>query len=145
MPVEQVVDTSVDITMEITKKNDIENNIPSETLAIQQINGNAQQKELAAEPIKSSEEKSEPALELLAKNLETSGNYKDMHNDMKEFDMIAFRVLTKECEKSDYVIGLVECIIGKMTDEQQDYELELQIMGKFSFRKKINKISSKMK
>lgn len=142
---ERVVDASVDIAMEITEKNDIENNIRSETLAIQQSNGNAQQEESAAEPTKSSEENSEPALELLAKNLESIGNYKDMHNDMNKFDMIAFKVLTKEFEKSDYIIGLVECIIGKMTDEQQDYELELQIMGKVFIWEKNKKIKSKMK
>lgn len=75
-------------------------------------------------------EKPESALEQLAKNLETIGKYKDIDNDVKEMDMIAFKIFTPNFEKSDYVIGLVESIIGRNAPEQQDFDLMLQIMGK---------------
>lgn len=75
-------------------------------------------------------EKPEPALEQLAKNLETIGKYRDMHNDVNEMDMIAFKVFTPNFEKSDYIIALVESIIGRSNLEQQDFDLTLQIMGK---------------
>lgn len=76
-------------------------------------------------------EKPKSALENLAKDLDTTGKYKDMNNDVKETDMIAFKVFTPSFEKSDYVIGLVESIIGKERPDQQDYDLALSIMGKY--------------
>ncbi|XP_055301361.1 uncharacterized protein LOC129567971 isoform X3 [Sitodiplosis mosellana] len=98
-------------------------NVTLEPPEVQPINGNnADNGNLPLE-------KAEPALEQLAKNLETIGKYKDMHNDVKEMDMIAFKVFTLNFEKSDYVIGLVESIIGRTTPEQQDYDLMLQIMA----------------
>lgn len=75
-------------------------------------------------------ETTESALEILAKNVDEIGKYKDMNNDAKEMEMIAFKVFTPSFEKSDYVIGLVESIIGKSTPDQKDYDLVLQIMGK---------------
>lgn len=75
-------------------------------------------------------EKPESALEQLAKNLETIGKYKNIDNDVKEMDMIAFKIFTPNFEKSDYVIGLVESIIGRNAPEQHDFDLMLQIMGK---------------
>lgn len=72
---------------------------------------------------------SEPVLEQLAKNIETLDKYKDMKNVVKQMDMIAFKVFTPNFEKSDYVIGLVESIVGETTSNPQDYDLILQIMG----------------
>lgn len=72
----------------------------------------------------------ESALEKLAKNLETTGKYKELLNDVNEMDMIAFKVFTPSFEMSDYIIGLVESVIGKTAPEQQDFDLMLQIMGK---------------
>lgn len=69
------------------------------------------------------------ALENLAKNIDEIGKHKDMNNDVTEMNMIAFKVFTPTFEKSDYIIGLVESVIGKNTSEQRDYELVLQIMG----------------
>lgn len=80
--------------------------------------------------METSMEKQETALETLAKNLEQMGKFKVMENDVKETDMIAFKVFTPNFEMSEYVIGLVEAIIGKSTPEQQDYDLKLLIMGK---------------
>lgn len=80
--------------------------------------------------LETSMEKQEPALETLAKNLEQMGKFKVMQNDIKETDMIAFKIFTPNFEKSEYVIGLIESIIGKNTPEQQDYDLALLIMGK---------------
>lgn len=95
-----------------------------ESSEIQSINGNnADEDNLLLE-------KPESALEQLAKNLETIGKYKDIDNDVKEMDMIAFKIFTPNFEKSEYVIGLVESIIGRNAPEQQDYDLMLQIMGK---------------
>lgn len=104
-------------------------NTASETLApAQQMNGNAVENGNGVEVEPS--DKEEPALEQLAKNLETMGKYRDLDNDIKEMDMLAFKVFTPSFQKSDYVIGLVETIIGKDNVEQQDYDLALQIMGK---------------
>lgn len=71
----------------------------------------------------------ESALEQLANQPETISKYNDMTNDVKEMDMIAFKVFTPSFEQSNYVIGLVEEIIGRTTVDQQDYDLVLQIMG----------------
>lgn len=79
--------------------------------------------------IETNVKKQESALETLARDLEASGKYKVMQNDAKETDMIAFKVFTPNFEKSEYVIGLLETIIGKNTPEQQDYDLGLLIMG----------------
>lgn len=83
--------------------------------------------------IKSTANEIEPksALEQLAQNIDEIEKYKDMNNDAKEMDMIAFKVFTPSFEMSDYVIGLVEKIIGEMSSDQQDYDLVLQIMGKY--------------
>lgn len=70
------------------------------------------------------------ALEQLANQPETINKYNDMTNDVKEMDMIAFKVFTPNFEQSNYVIGLVEEIVGRTTPDQQDYDLVLQIMGK---------------
>lgn len=100
-----------------------------------QLNANGndiESKMESAEMLEKSEskvEKQEPALEKLAKELEASGMYKVMQNDVKEADMIAFKVFTPNFEKSAYVIGLIESIIGKNTSEQQDYDFTLLIMG----------------
>lgn len=72
----------------------------------------------------------ESALEKLASQPETIDKYNDMTNDVKEMDMIAFKVFTPNFEQSGYVIGLVEEIVGRTTPQQQDYDLILQIMGK---------------
>lgn len=75
----------------------------------------------------------ESALEQLANQPEAISRYQDMTNDVKEMDMIAFKVFTPTFEQSNYVIGLVEEIVGRATADQQDYDLVLQIMGKSSF------------
>lgn len=72
----------------------------------------------------------ESALEQLANQPETINKYNDMTNDVKEMDMIAFKVFTPSFEQSNYVIGLVEEIVGRTAPDQQDYDLVLQIMGK---------------
>lgn len=72
----------------------------------------------------------ESALEQLANQPEAISKYNDMANDAKEMDMIAFKVFTPNFEQSNYVIALVEEIIGRTTADQQDYDLVLQIMGK---------------
>lgn len=74
--------------------------------------------------------KQETALENLAKNLEKNGKYKDMPSDVKEMDMIAFKVLMPDFVKSDYAIGIIQAIIGKTTPEKEDYDLSVLIMGK---------------
>lgn len=91
---------------------------------------NENNSEYNAEVMETSVDRQETALENLAKNLETIGKYKDMQNDVKEMDMIAFKVFTPDFVKSNYVIGLVEAVIGKNAPEQQDYDLTLLIMGK---------------
>lgn len=72
----------------------------------------------------------ESALEQLANQPDTIEKYNDMTNDVKEMDMIAFKVFTPNFEQSNYIIGLVETIVGRTTADQQDYDLVLQIMGK---------------
>lgn len=72
----------------------------------------------------------ESALEQLANQPEAISKYNDMTNDVKEMDMIAFKVFTPNFEQSNYIIGLVEEIVGRTTTDQQDYDLVLQIMGK---------------
>lgn len=72
----------------------------------------------------------ESALEQLANNPEAISKYSDMPNDVKEMDMIAFKVFTPNFEQSNYIIGLVEAIVGRTTADQQEYDLVLQIMGK---------------
>lgn len=68
------------------------------------------------------------ALEELAKNLETIGDkYRSLDNSVKDFDMIAFKVLVPPIEKSSYVIGMVEDI-NRISDS--DFYLTLLIMGK---------------
>lgn len=95
------------------------------------INDHHPTPEKHTDDIDMSVEKPKSALENLAEDLETIGKYKDMNNDVKETDMIAFKVFTPNFEKSDYVIGLVESIIGKERPDQQDYDLSLSIMGKY--------------
>lgn len=95
------------------------------------INDHHSTPEQHTDDIDMSVEKPKSALENLAMDLETTGKYKDMNNDAKETDMIAFKVFTPSFEKSDYVIGLVESIIGKERPDQQDYDLALSIMGKY--------------
>lgn len=75
-------------------------------------------------------ENSKPALESLAADLEKIATFNDLNNDVNEMDMIAFKVFTPTFEKSDFVIGLVESVIGKERDDQKDYDLSLIIMGK---------------
>lgn len=90
-----------------------------------------------AEPISIDDQSNkapESALEQLANQPEAISKYTDMTNDVKEMDMIAFKVFTPNFEQSDYVIGLVEAIVGRTSPNQQDYDLVLQIMGtKFFF------------
>lgn len=75
-------------------------------------------------------EPKESALETLAKNLETSGKYEEMTDAPKEMDMIAFKVFTPDFQKSDYVIGLAEKVIGEVIPGRHDYDLLIQILGK---------------
>lgn len=72
----------------------------------------------------------ESALEQLANQPEAISKYTDMTNDVKEMDIIAFKVFTPNFEQSNYIIGLVESIVGRTAPDQQDYDLVLQIMGK---------------
>lgn len=76
------------------------------------------------------ETKTESALELLAKNLDATGKYRLLTDEVKENDMIAFRVLTPDFETSDYIIGLIEKI-NKTTNaaNQIDWDFTLLIMG----------------
>lgn len=76
-----------------------------------------------------SEEPKETALEQLAKNLETVGKYRTLDNDIKDYDMIAFKVFKPTFEMSNYVIAMVEEI---NRNEGTDYDLVLLIMGKLS-------------
>lgn len=99
---------------------------------VQPINGNEDDNDGNSPP--------ESALEQLAKNLEATGKYRDMQNDANEMDMVAFKVFTPNFEMSDYVIGLVESIIGKTAAEQQDFDLTLQIMGKRMMTKHLNRL-----
>lgn len=106
---------------------------PVDTHETKHLNGNGHENEIESR-MKTSEifektETKESALEILARDLEASGMYKVMQNDAKEMDMIAFKVFTPNFEKSEYVIALIESIIGKNTPEQQDYDLTLLIMG----------------
>lgn len=86
------------------------------------------------EDMETSSEKPLSALEILAKDLESIGKYKDMNNEVKETDMIAFKVFTPSFEKSPYIIGLVESIIGRESPDQQDYDFALTIMGKLIWK-----------
>ncbi|XP_031634945.1 uncharacterized protein LOC116348174 isoform X2 [Contarinia nasturtii] len=90
-------------------------NTSSKSIDVVQINGDD------AEIKNAPNEKEEPALEHLAKHLETIGKYREIDNDIKEMDMIAFKVFTPNFQKSDYIIGLVESII--------EHDLILQIMA----------------
>lgn len=90
------------------------------------LNGKDELIKIDDQPIKAPES----ALEQLAKQPEVIANFKDMTSDVKEMDMIAFKVFTPNFEQSDYIIGLVETIIGRNTSDQQDYDLVLQIMGR---------------
>lgn len=114
---------------EIQKDKNIENGTEScVSTEIIQLNGHE------VEDKGASSEKQQPALEHLAQNLETIGKYKDMENNVKEMDMIAFKVFTPNYEKSDYVIGLVESIIGRHSFDQNDYDLTFLIMGKINIK-----------
>lgn len=77
----------------------------------------------------SSTEPKGTALEELAKNLEIIGDkYRSLDDTIKDFDMIAFKVLVPPCEKSNYVIGMVEDI-NRISDK--DFYLTLLIMGEY--------------
>lgn len=76
-----------------------------------------------------SAESNESALEKLAKNLEAIGKYRALDNDVKEFDMVAFKVFAPTFQMSNYVIGMVEGI-NRMAGD--DFDLTLLIMGKSS-------------
>lgn len=122
---------SVEPIEEIQKDKNKENGTECHTSTeIIQLNGSA------VEDKGASSEKQQPALEHLAQNLETIGKYKDMENNVKEMDMIAFKVFMPNFEKSDYVIGLVESIIGRQSSDQNDYDLTFLIMGKMIVLKK---------
>lgn len=71
----------------------------------------------------------ESALENLAKNLEAIGKYRQLQNDVKVHDMIAFKVMTVDFQISDYVIGLIEQLHGDTSIPS--YDLTLLIMGEF--------------
>lgn len=70
------------------------------------------------------------ALEQLANQPDEISKHQDMTGDVKEMDMIAFKVFTPNFQQSSYIIGLVEAIVGRTTPDRQDYDLVLQIMGK---------------
>lgn len=67
------------------------------------------------------------ALENLAKNLDSTGGYKNLMGEAKANDIIAFKVFKPNFEKSDYIIGLVETINRR--DNPDDYDLILTIMA----------------
>lgn len=79
--------------------------------------------------------KKESALENLAKNLESIGKYKELtcgHSDnVKQNDIIAFKVLGTDLKMTDYIIAMVEDVEKKRGDnvDQMDYDLILLIMG----------------
>lgn len=106
-PNDEILETSL---METTL---IENAIPAAAIT------NHQEEITDAEP--------ESALEQLAKNLETAGKYKELIEEAKPNDIIAFKVFTPNFEKSDYIIGLVESINTR--NNPNDYDLILSIMA----------------
>lgn len=106
-PNDEILETSL---METTV---IENPIPAAAIT------NHQEEITVAEP--------ESALEQLAKNLETVGKYKELIEEAKPNDIIAFKVFTPNFEKSGYVIGLVESI--NIRNDPNDYDLILSIMA----------------
>lgn len=91
----------------------IENSIPAA------VSSNNQEMATDAEP--------ESALEQLAKNLETIGKYKELIEEAKPNDIIAFKVFTPNFDKSEYVIGMVESINAR--NNPNDYDLILSIMA----------------
>ena len=130
-----IVTASVEVPVINGVEAEAQNEVSTVTLKspeVQPINGNKDDNDGNSPP--------ESALEQLAKNLEATGKYRDMQNDVKEMDMIAFKVFTPSFEMSDYVIGLVESVIGKTTPEQQDFDLMLQIMGKRMMTKHRNQL-----
>lgn len=111
----------------VLTENGFASGVPTESSRDQPLNGDCENRQ---EIMETSLDKEETALENLAKNLEKNGKYKDLGSEVTETDMIAFKVLTPDFVKSDYVIGLVEAIIGKTTPEREDYDLSFMIMGK---------------
>lgn len=79
------------------------------------------------EAAEQSAEPNESALERLARNLEAIGKYRALDNDVKEFEMVAFKVFAPTFQMSNYVIGMVEAINRKTAD---DFDLTMLIMGK---------------
>lgn len=73
------------------------------------------------------------ALEQLANNLEATGKYRTMTDEVKENDMIAFKVLTPDFQQSGYIIALVEAITKQENagTKQTDCNFTLLIMGKW--------------
>lgn len=72
-------------------------------------------------------ENKESALEHLAKNLETTGKYRELTEEAKPNDIIAFKVFMPDFQKSDYVIGLVESVNKR--DKPNDYDIIFTIMA----------------
>lgn len=118
-PLEKLVNNNNNNSDEDAKINNKteENQIIEKQVIIEEIESNA-----------ASLEPKETALEQLAKNLETVGKYRTLDNDIKEYDMIAFKVFKPTFEMSNYVIAMVEEI---SRNEGADFDLVLLIMGKF--------------
>lgn len=70
----------------------------------------------------------ESALEHLAKNIDAIGKYRELKEDVKINDMIAFKVMSPSFQPSEYIIGLVENFTGELSN--MTFELSLLIMGK---------------
>lgn len=82
---------------------------------------------ISKHPEETTDAEPESALEQLAKNLETTGKYKELIEEAKPNDIIAFKVFTPNFEKSGYVIGLVESINTR--NNPNDYDIILSIMA----------------
>lgn len=79
-----------------------------------------------------SPEATEPALEILARNLDISDKCKELLGEAQQNDIIAFKVFTPDFQMSNqHVIGLVDSVIKRdsAVNRTDDYDLILTIMA----------------
>lgn len=118
-PLEKIVNNNNNNSDEDVKINDkTEESIIGKQVIMEEIETNS----VSMEP-------KETALEQLARNLETVGKYRTLDDDVKEYEMIAFKVFKPTFELSNNVIAMVEEI---NRNEGGDFDLVLLIMGKLS-------------
>lgn len=60
------------------------------------------------------------------------GTHQPLGSDVKATDLIAFKVFTPEFTASGYVIGMVDHVERRNSNNADDFDLSLSILGKIS-------------